>query len=346
MLFTTLLKQMVESRLQLSRADAALLLAQILDAPQNPETHLRVAAILGALAARGETEDELAGFADTLRARALPLPLTPEERAQCVDTCGTGGDQSGTFNISTGAALVAAAAGAMVAKHGNRAVTSQTGSADVLEALGIPTHHTPQSAADALRTHRFAFLAAPVFQPAMAAVLPIRRALGVRTIFNLLGPLTNPAGAPAQVIGVYSTRAVPLVAAALAKLGTRHAYVVHGSGGALSGGVDELSIAGPTLIAEVIEDQFQVGNITPEDFGLPTSPIEALAGGNAQDNAQILRDIFAGRPGPPRDAVVVNAAAVLVTANLAEDFASAARLAAHTIDSEAVTKIIRNLQEK
>ena len=169
---TAALKQIVEARLQLSRADARALLDSILDAPAGPELPLRLAALLGGLAVRGETDQELAGFVDALRARAAVIPLSEEERARLVDTCGTGGDQSGTFNISTAAALVAAAAGAHVAKHGNRAVTSRAGSADVLEALGIPTSHTPESAAASLRQHRFAFLAAPLFQPAMAAVLP------------------------------------------------------------------------------------------------------------------------------------------------------------------------------
>ena len=331
------LKQIVEARLQLSRADARTLLEAILDGPAMPELPLRLAALLGALTVRGETEHELAGFVDALRARSTPIPLTEEERAQLVDTCGTGGDASGTFNISTAAALVAAAAGAHVAKHGNRAVTSRAGSADVLEALGIPTAHTPESAAESLRRHRFAFLAAPLFQPAMAAVLPIRRALGVRTAFNIVGPMTNPAGAAAQVMGVYAPHLVPTAAAAIAALNTRHAFVVHGSG------LDEFSIAGPTLVAEVIEGEFQVGNVLPEAFGLPVSPLANLEGGDAHQNAAILRAIFAGQPGPPRDVVTMNAAAVLVTANLAEDFLEGARLAQRTIDSGAVTALVESL---
>ena len=331
------LKQIVEARLQLSRADARALLDSILDAPPSPELQLRLAALLGALTVRGESEQELAGFVDALRARSTPIPLTPGERELLVDTCGTGGDLSGTFNISTAAALVAAAAGAWVAKHGNRAVTSRAGSADVLEALGIRTTHTPESAAESLRRHRFAFLSAPSFQPAMAAVLPIRRALGVRTAFNIVGPMTNPAGASAQVLGVYAPHLVPTAAAAVASLNTRHAFVVHGTG------LDEFSIAGPTLVAEVIEGEFQVGNVLPDAFGLPTSPLAALAGGDAQQNAAIVRAIFAGQPGPPRDVVVMNAGAVLVTANLAEDFLDGARLAQRTIDSGAVTALLEAL---
>ncbi len=334
---TSALKQILEARLQISRADARALLDAILESPATPELQLRLAALLGALSVRGETEHELAGFVDALRARAIPIPLTDEERARLVDTCGTGGDLSGTFNISTGAALVAAAAGACVAKHGNRAVTSRAGSADVLEALGIPTTHTPESAAEALRSHRFAFLSAPLFQPAMAAVLPIRRALGVRTAFNIVGPMTNPAQAQAQVMGVYSSHLVPTVAAAVASLGARHAFVVHGSG------LDEFTTAGPTLVAEVIEGEFQIGSVLPEAFGLPLSPVAALAGGDAQQNAAILRAIFARQPGPPRDVVVMNAAAVLVTANLAESFLDGAELAQQTINSGAVAALVRSL---
>ena len=331
------LKQVVESRLALSRADARALLDAMFDAAPVPELPLRMAALLGALSVRGETEDELAGFVEALRARATPIPLTDEERDELVDTCGTGGDLSGTFNISTGAALVAAAAGAKVAKHGNRAVTSRAGAADVLEALGIPTALTPEGIAAALRTHGFAFLSASGLQPAMAAMLPIRRALGVRTVFNILGPMTNPAGASAQVMGVYAPHLVTTAAAALAKLDTRHAFVVHGSG------LDEFTVAGPTLVGEVIEDSFQIGSLMPEAFGLAMASIGELAGGDAERNATILRGIFAGEAGARRDVVVMNAAAVLVTANLAESFLDGARLAEKTIDSGAVTNLVEKL---
>ena len=324
------LKQAMEARLPLGRAEAAAALAAMLDRPDE----LRVAALLGGLAARGETEEELAGFVDALRERCLRVPLTDAERERVVDTCGTGGDLSGTFNISTAAALVAAAAGATVAKHGNRAVTSKCGSADVLEALGICVEHTPESAAAALRAHRFAFLAAPAFQPAMKALMPMRRALGVRTVFNLVGPMTNPAGARAQVMGVYAARLVPVVAATLAKLGTRHAYVVHG------GGMDEFTLAGPTLVGEVLGDEFQVGSVEPAAFGLQAAGLETLAGGDAAANAAILRAVFAGERGPRRDVVVMNAAAVLVTAELAEDFLDGARVAADAIDTGKVTKLV------
>ena len=339
------MKQVIEARLQLSRSDARDLLDALLavsdpGAPGSAEKPLRAAALLAALTTRGETEFELAGFADGLRARVTRIPLAEHEREQLVDSCGTGGDLSGSFNISTAAALVAAAAGATVAKHGNRAVTSKTGSADVLEALGIPVGLSPERAADALRRHRFAFLLAPALQPAMAGMMPVRRSLGVRTIFNVVGPMTNPAGAPAQVMGVYSPRLVPVVAAALAMLGTRHSFVVHG------GGMDEFTIAGPSLVAEVLDGEFQVGSVLPEAFGLPLGSGESLAaltGGDAAENARILRSIFGGEAGPRRDVVVMNASALLVTAGLAEDFQQGARLAERTIDSGAVTALVAAL---
>ncbi len=341
------LKRVVEGKESLTRAEASTLFHSILN-EQPPE--LQVAALLGALAARGETPAEIAGFVDVLRAHATSLPLTDTERACLVDTCGTGGDHSGTFNISTAAALVAAAAEAtagaaslLVAKHGNRAVTSQSGSADVLEALGIPVDLAPAQAAGALRRHRFAFLHAPTHHPLMRAVLPIRRALGVRTVFNLLGPLANPAGAPAQVVGVSSAHLVPVVAEALALLDTRHALVVHGTDPASATGIDEISLSGPTYTAQVRAGQITLRTVHPADFGLVPAPLSALAGGDAPTNAALLRRIFSGVPGPPRDVVVLNAAAVLVTAGLAENFASAARLAETTIDSGSVTRLIAAL---
>ena len=204
----------------------------------------------------------------------------------------------------------------MVAKHGNRAVTSQCGSADVLEALGIPVALSPAEAAEALRTHRFAFLHAPTLHPAMKAVMPVRRALGVRTVFNVLGPLTNPAGARAQVMGVYSAHLVPIVAEAMRLLNVRHAFVVHGASGIASAGLDELSISGPSQIAEVRNGNVAFLELTPEQVGLHSAPIAALHGGDAAANAQILRAIFSGESGPRRDVVLLNAAAVLVTAGL------------------------------
>lgn len=355
-IFSSALKRILEQRETLSREDARNLFDYILDV-DDFGSEIRIAALLGALAARGETEDELAGFVDALRARVTPIPLgglSDAERIRLVDTCGTGGDLSGTFNISTAAALVAAAAGAIVAKHGNRAVTSRCGSADVLEALGIPVDQSPAQAAEALHLHHFAFLPAPALQPAMKAVMPIRRALGVRTVFNILGPMTNPARAEAQVLGVYSARLVPVVAHTLARLNTRHAFVVHGldstglgsAGGVGSAGglgLDEFSISGPSTVAEVRGHEVNLSTILPEAFGLPIAPIDSLAGGDAETNAAILRSIFAGEPGPRRDVVVMNTAAVLVTARLAANFFDGARLAQETIDSGKVTCLVAEL---
>jgi anthranilate phosphoribosyltransferase len=342
------LQQILEARTTLSREQARDLMQQILDGKL---TDLELAALLGAFAARGETASEIAGFVDVMRTAVTPIPLTDAERRNLVDTCGTGGDASGTFNISTAAALVAAATGAtsgcnlMVAKHGNRAVTSQTGSADVLEALGVPVDLSPDQAAATLRSHRFAFLHAPSLHPAMKAVMPVRRALGVRTIFNVLGPLTNPAGASAQVMGVYSPHLVPIVAEAMSLLGTHHAFVVHGNT-MYEKGLDEISISGPSQLAEVHDGSVTINTITPEDLGLQRSPIETLRGGDAQTNAAILTAIFSGERGPRRDIVLLNAAAVLVAADLALDLQTGIALAAKTIDSGAVIKLIANLKTR
>lgn len=347
------LKQIIEGRATLTRDEARSLMQSIL---AGELTDIEIAALLGALAARGESPAELAGFVDVMRAAVVPIPLDPAERLQLVDTCGTGGDHSRTFNISTAAALVAAAAGAttagakiMVAKHGNRAITSICGSADVLEALGIPVGHTPAEATAALRQHRFAFLHAPSLHPAMKAVMPVRKALSVRTVFNLLGPLTNPAGASAQVLGVYAPHAVQLVAEAMALLNTRHAFVVHGTAEYPDGttkGLDEISISGPTRLAEVHNGIVALSTITPEDAGLTRAPLEALTGGDARTNARILTAIFSGERGPRRDIVLLNAAAVLVAADLTPTLLTGVTLAAKTIDSGAVTELVTTLSRK
>ena len=332
----TELRQIVEERATLSREQAAALMQRILD---GESTDVELAALLGAMAGRGETAAEIAGFAQTLRAAATALPLTEAERADIVDTCGTGGDGSGTFNISTAAALVAAAAGAKVAKHGNRAITSRCGSADVLEALGIPTQLTPAAAAEALRRHGFCFLLAPSHHPALKAVMPVRRALGVRTVLHVLGPLLNPAGARRQVMGVYAARLVPLVAEAMTMLGTTHALVVHGHQG-----LDELALSGPSEIAIVRHATVSPDLIAPEDLGLQRAPVTALLGGDAAQNAAILHSIFQGESGPRRDIVLLNAAAVLIVAGIAPDLRQGAALAARAIDSGAVTRLLDELR--
>lgn len=308
-----------------------------------------IAALLTELARRGETVDELTGFAETMRDLAVRVPLTGEEREQLIDTCGTGGDARGTFNISTGAALVAAAAGAKVAKHGNRAITSRCGSADVLEALGVAVALSPELAVESLRETGFMFLYAPALHPAMKRVLAVRRALGFRTIFNLAGPLTNPAGAPAQVMGVFAADRVSLVAEAMTRLGVRHAFVVHGSDG-----LDELTITGSSHVAEVqgtgLKEQGSDGSmrlfeIVPEDAGLSRAPLSTLAAAEtAAENAAILESIFTGEQGPKRDIVVLNAAAALVTSRIAADLSEGVARSAEAIDSGAVQETLRKLR--
>jgi anthranilate phosphoribosyltransferase len=331
------LRRILEQRETLSREDASTLMQKLL---ASEASDVELAALLGALAGRGETAAELAGFATALRAAANMLPLSEIEQQSLVDTCGTGGDASGSFNISTAAALVAAAVGAKVAKHGNRAVTSKCGSADVLEALGIPVELAPAAAAAALREHGFCFLLAPAHHPQLKAVMPVRRALGVRTILHVLGPLLNPAGARRQVIGVYQSRLIPLVAEALTLLGAQHAMIVHGDGG-----LDEIALSGPTEVAEVRDGKVSQYLVTPEEFGLERALLAALAGGDAAANALILKSIFDGETGPRRDVVLLNAAAVLVTAGMATNIREGITLAAHAIDRGAVTHLVEALQK-
>jgi len=334
------LKRIVEARETLSREGATSLMKLIL---AGHASEIEIAGLLGALAGRGETAAEVAGFALAMRAAATTLPLTDAEREQLVDTCGTGGDASGSFNISTAAALVAAAAGAKVAKHGNRAITSKCGSADVLAALGIPTELAPDDAAAALRRHGFCFLLAPSHHPAMKAIMPVRRALGVRTILHVLGPLLNPAGAQRQVMGVYQPRLVPLVAEAMTMLSVRHAFVVHGDNG-----LDELALSGPSEVAEIKSGPERVHvrlhTVSPEEFGLQRAPVSALLGGDASTNATILTSIFAGERSPRRDVVLLNAAAVLVTAGAATDIPEGIAAAAQAIDSNAVCRLVEALR--
>jgi len=336
----------VEQGAALSRDEARQVLTQVLS---GESSDMEIAALLTALATRGETADELTGFAEAMRALAVPLPLTDEERASLVDTCGTGGDGLGTFNISTGSALVAVAAGAKVAKHGNRAVTSCCGSADVLEALGVPVTLSPEQAVECLRATGFMFLYAPEMHPALKRVQPIRRALGFRTIFNLAGPLTNPAGAPAQVMGVYSVPRLTLAAETMARLGVRHAFVVHGSDG-----LDELTLTGESHVAEVkssgfgaqrAENRVRLFQLTPEEAGLDRCVLDDLAGGaTAAENAAILERIFDGEPGPRRDVVLLNASAALVAAGVAVDLREGVARSAEAIDSGAARETLAKLR--
>lgn len=287
-------------------------------------TPAQTAALFVALRAKGETADEIAGCAAALREHVVAVA---PQRTDLVDTAGTGGDTSGTFNISTSAALVAAAAGAGVAKHGNRAVSSRSGSADVLEALGVAIELPHQAVADLIDDIGFGFLYAPSHHPAMRHAAPVRRELGIRTVMNLLGPLANPVLCSTQVVGVARPELVETFALVLQRLGTERALVVHGAGG-----VDELTPAGPALIATVDADGVTVGSVEPLELGVPRCAPEELAGGDADDNARIVREIFAGAPGPRRDAVLLNASAALVAAGRAADLREGLATAAAAID--------------
>ena len=339
----SLLKPLAEDGTPLTREEARAALAAILD---EQVSEIETAALLTALATRGELAPELAGFVDEMRARATPIPLTGEEREELVDTCGTGGGGPATFNISTGAALVAAAAGAKVAKHGNRAVTSRCGSADVLESLGVPITLPPDLAAECLRETGFVFLYAPMLHPAMKAVAPVRKALGFRTIFNLCGPLTNPARARAQVIGVLAPSRALLMARTLVELGTtRRAFVVHGLDG-----MDELTLTGESLAVRVdpdLDPPFKAARILPEMAGLPRATLEELAGPDHPDaaaHAAILYDVLTGIPGPRRDIVLFNAAAALVAAGVAGDIKEGVARSAEAIDSGEAAATLQKLR--
>ncbi len=290
-------------------------------------TPAQIGGFLVALRLKGETADEIAGCAEAMRSHVLAVA---PERQDLVDTAGTGGDGARTFNISTTAALVAAAAGAGVAKHGNRAVSSASGSADVLEALGFSLELEPERIARSIDELGFGFLFAPSHHPAMRHAAPVRKELAARTVFNVLGPLTNPAGARAQVVGVYAPELVPTIAEVLAQLGARRAFVVHGAGG-----IDELSPAGPNLVCEVVGGKVVERQIDPADFGVPRCRPEDLTGGTPAENAATVREIFQGERGPKREAVLLNAAGAIAAGGHAEDLEEGYGIAAAAIDSGA-----------
>jgi len=321
-------------RESLSREEARVVMAQIL---AGKCTDAQIAALLVALHMKGETVEEIVGFAEAIRAAASPLALPNSAldvsgtgRDALVDTCGTGGDASGTFNISTATALVIAGAGVRVAKHGNRSVTSKCGSADVMEALGVNINLPPTRLAACLDEVGIAFLFAPAMHSAMKHVQSARRELRLRTVFNLLGPLTNPAHATAQVVGVYSAALVEKLAEALSMLGLHRAFVVHGLDG-----LDEITITCPTRIAEVRDGSVRTYEITPEEFGLTRATLDQISGGDAAENAAIIRKILEGEKSPRRDVVLLNAAAALVAAGRADHLAKAFSIAAMSIDSGA-----------
>lgn len=322
----------------LSRAEAESLMEELLSGRVETADIVR---LLLAMNARPVRVQELAGFATAMRRRAArvfadgePLPKN------LVDTAGTGGKTFNTFNISTAAAIVAAAAGARVAKHGNRASHSGSGSADVIEALGVRIDLPVEHHGKAIREVGIGFFFARVAHAAAKHAAPARQQVGARTVFNLLGPLTNPAGAKAQVIGVPSEELIDLIAAALAELGAEHAFVVHGAGG-----LDEISLAGETQVAEIKNGSVRRYTVKPEDFGVSHAPIKAVRGGAAQENAATIREIFNGADGPRRDIVVANAAAALVAAGVAADFFEGAKLAAEALSSGAASGKLASLVE-
>lgn len=288
-------------------------------------TPAQIAALLTALRFKGETEDEITGFARVMRKKATPVSY---RHPLLIDTCGTGGDGSHTFNISTTAALVLAGAGLKVAKHGNRSVSSKCGSADVLEALGVNLDLSTESLCKSLEEVGIAFLYAPALHQAMKHAAAPRRELGFRTVFNVLGPLTNPAGAKLQVLGVYNPRLTRLLAGVLARLGTKKAFVIHGAGG-----LDEISPAGPALVCEVNNGQVREYSLDPSDTGIPRYPNSALAGGSPRENAAITREILTGKKGAQRDTVLLNAAPGLMAAGKASTWEEAINIAAEIIDS-------------
>lgn len=318
-------------RHDLTRAEMAQVMDEIADGGATPA---QVGAFLAALRVKGETVDEIAGAAQVMRARVDRVRV---DREVFVDTCGTGGDGRNTFNISTTAAFVVAGAGVTVAKHGNRAVSSRAGSADVLAALGVDVDAPKEVVERAIAEIGIGFLFAPRLHPAFKAVAGIRRELGVRTIFNLLGPLANPAGARHQVMGVYEPRWVPIIGGVLAALGAAHAFVVHGEG------LDEIAVTGMTHVCEVKAGTIERYAMVPEDIGLRRHPEAEIAGGDADRNARILRDVLSGQRGAPRDAAVANAAAALVCAGAAADLRAGVTLAEGSIDRGAAAEKLSRL---
>ena len=331
------IKHIVDGR-DLARDEMHELFGQVMD---GKTSDVQKSAFLVALRMKGETADEITGAALAMRERVTPLDLGADGiRSNLVDTCGTGGDNRGTFNISTLAAIVAAAAGANVAKHGNRAVSSACGSADVLAALGVNIDLDAPRMAQVLRRAGIAFLFAPKLHPAMSAVAAVRKELGVRTIFNVLGPLTNPAFARRQVLGVYTERLVETVARVLAALGAEHALVVHSRDG-----LDEISVSAPTRVCEVRGGEVRSYEITPEEVGVRRHDIEELAGGDANANAEIARRILAGENGARRDVIAANAGAALYVAGLAASIREGVILAGDALASGAARAKLQELVE-
>jgi anthranilate phosphoribosyltransferase len=333
----------------LARAEACEVMAEVL---AGNCTDAQIAALLVALRMKGETVEEIVGFAEAIRAAATPLPISPDENSAkasaaldlsgtgrdalaefLVDTSGTGGDACGTFNISTATAFVTAGAGVRVAKHGNRSISSKCGSADVMEALGVNIQLSPERAAQCLREVGMCFLYAPDLHSSMKQVQKVRRELRMRTMFNLLGPLTNPANASGQVVGVYALEMVEKLAEALSMLGLHRALVVHGLDG-----LDEITITGPTRVAEARDGTVRTYEVDPEEFCMQRATLADISGGDAAENAAIVREVLNGKKSPRRDVVILNAAAALVAAGRVDHLAEGVPLAAKSIDSGAAAE--------
>lgn len=322
-MFTTLIEKLVRHE-DLTADEAAAAMQQVMDGAAPPAA---LAGLLSALAMKGERPSEIVGFARTMRANAVKLSKPPGD---VFDTCGTGGDRSGTFNISSAAALVVAACGVRVAKHGNRSVSSRCGSADVFEQLGVNVAASPAVVERTLHDAGIAFFFAPTFHPSMKHAGPTRRELGIRTAFNLLGPLTNPAGASRQIVGVPKSELTELLARALMLLGSARAWVVHGADG-----IDEISTTGYTKVSECRDGAVHTFYVHPADFGFQKAAPEELKGGDAAANAAIVRRILDGEHGAPRDVVVLNAGAALFVAGRADSVSVGVKLAGQALDSGA-----------
>lgn len=320
-------------REDLAADEAAAAMAAIMD---GRASDAEIAAFLMGLAMKGERPVELVGLARTMRERAVQVP---GEHGPVVDLCGTGGDLAGTFNISSVAAIVVAACGVRVAKHGNRSVSSRCGSADLFDALGVPAASAPEVVARMIQEAGIGFLFAPVFHPSMRHAAPVRKALGIRTAFNLLGPLTNPLRPWRQIVGVPRPELTELLARALQMLGSTRAWVIHGADG-----LDEISTTGYTKVSECRDGMVNTFYVHPSDYGIPVAVPADLAGGDAAANAEIAREVLAGTPGPRRDIVLLNAGAALFVAGAARGVEEGIRLAAAAIDGGAAVRVLSKMQ--
>lgn len=334
-----MLREKLEKIVEGSDLDVETMMEAVGAIMEGEASPVQVGAFLTALRLKGESEEEIAGAAMALRARCVSLPGEMFDNA--VDTCGTGGDGAGTVNVSTLAAITAAGAGAKVAKHGNRSVSSLCGSADLLTALDVRIDITPEAAARCLKEAGFAFLFAPLYHPAMKMVAPVRQEMGIRTLFNIIGPLCNPAGVRRQLMGVYSMELVPAIAGVLKRLGCDRGMVV-----ASQDGLDEISVCAPTTVAHLYRDgTVKVESIEPGDYGIPVHAPQSLAGGTPGENAEISRELLEGAQGPVRDAVALNAAAALEVAGIASDLEEGFAMAASSLDSGHALEVLEKVRQ-